>query len=206
MPSSATRRGSRRKHWGADVPTLTTESGKAVDVTADSDAINAKFRDVMEDDTPAEQAPPKRQEAPAAEKPKRGRPRTEDKSRTTAKADPVKDDYTEDAQNFVGAVWTVAASIPYTQPYALVLESNSDALVGALAEGAKQNSTVRAFVSSGKGSWMLTLAGVGLNMGMQAYQIACDPELQEKARAVTVEHLKAAIGAKNPEVPDGQAD
>lgn len=188
------------------MPTLETTDGKPVDVTpADAEAVNAKFRAAMDSEGTDEQAPPKRQPKTAGEDTPRAARRTrqpkEDKART-APAVPVKDDYTEDAQDLVGSVWTVAASIQYTQPYALVIESNSDALVGALADGAKQNATVRAFVSSGKSSWMLTLASVSLNMGMQAWQIAKDPELQERARAITVEHLKAAIGAKNLDVQE----
>lgn len=189
------------------MPTLETTAGKAVEVGPDgAEEINARFRETMDGDGPDEMAPPKREpDKPAAEKPRRGRPRAEDKSRTTKTAPPVKDDYTEDMTGLVGAAWTVAASISYTQPYALILETNADALVGALAEGAKHNATIRSFASSGKTSWMLTLAGVGMNMGMQAYQMARDPELQERARAVTIEHLKAAIGARNVEGTDGEA-
>lgn len=183
------------------MPTLTTESGKPVDVTpVDADAVNAAFRDAMDSDGPEESAPPRRQPRAAAEdapKPRRGRQPKAEKSRTTEKpAAAVKDDYSEDAQNFVGTVWTVAASLPPSQPFALVLETNADGLVGALAEGAKHNATIRAFVSTGQSAWWLQLAGVTLTMGMQAAQIARDPELREQAAATTREHLKAAMGAK----------
>lgn len=189
------------------MPTLATEGGKPVDVTAEQAAINDRFRQAMDDDVHDEMAPPKADARPAAEpKARRTRVRKEDKSRTVKDAVPVKDDYTADVQGVVGAVWTVAASLSYTQPYALVLESNADQLVGALAEGAKHSATIRAFVASGKSSWMLTLAGVGLNMGMQCYQMSRDPELRERARAVTVEHLKAAIGTRNVEETGGEAD
>ena len=102
----------------------------------------------------------------------------------------------------MGAVWTVTASLPPTQPYALVVETNADALAGALAEGAKHNATIRAFVSSGESSWLLGLAGVGLTMGMQAFQIMKDPELRGQCAATTREHLKAAMGAKGIEVQE----
>lgn len=71
------------------MPTLTTETGKPVEVTpADADTINSRFRETMNDDGPDEMAPPKRDPAPADGKPKRGpgRPRAEDRSRTTGKA------------------------------------------------------------------------------------------------------------------------
>lgn len=186
---------------------LTTPAGKPVEV-ARAD-INADFDRAMSGDVvPDEVAPPKRQ-APTAQpddapKPKRGRPPKAEKARTTDKAAAVvtKDDYTEDAQNLVGAVWTVAASIPVTQPYALVVHTNADALSGALAEGAKHNATIRAFVSSGQSSWMLGLASVGLSMGMQAFAIAKDPQLREKAAAKTRADLMDALVAKGIQVPE----
>lgn len=187
------------------MPTLETPAGKPLDVTpADAGQVNAEFRAAMDDYLPDEQAPPKRAARPPAEQAKpRARTQRAEKSRTADKAaSAVKDDYAKDAQDFVGMTWTVAASIPYTQPYALVIESNSDALAGALAEGAKHNATIRSFIASGESSWMLALAGVSLNMGMQMWQIARDPALKEQARAVTVEHLKAAIGARGVEVPE----
>lgn len=185
------------------MPTLETISGKPVEL--DPDAVNAKFQAAMNDDGPSEQAPPKREPKPAEEdapKPRRGRPAKEDKSRTSKAAAPVKDDYTEDATHFVGSVWTVAASIPVSQPYALVVESNSDALVGALAEGAKHNATIRAFVNSGESSWILGLASVGLSMGMQTLQLLKDPALRVEAAAVTRAHLKEAMGAKGLDVQE----
>lgn len=190
------------------MPELTTPAGKPVDAAApDAAAINADFTAAMNDSGPDEQAPPRRQprQAPAEDtgKPKRGRPPKDEKSRTTDKtAAVVKDDYTEDAQNFVGTVWTVAASIPVTQPYALVVESNSDGLVLALAEGAKHNATIRSWVSTGQSSWMLGLASVGLSMGMQTWQLMSDPELRAEAAQTTREHLKAAMRAKGIQVPE----
>lgn len=186
------------------MPTLETSDGKPVDVASAAEDINVKFRAAMDDPGVQEQAPPKRQPAPAADAPdaprtRRPRQTKEDKARTTAPV-PVKDDYTQDAQSFVGAVWTVTASLPPTQPYALVVEANSDALVSALAEGAKHNSTIRAFVNSGQSSWILGLASVGLSMSMQTLQLLKDPELREQAAATTREHLKAAMGAKGLDV------
>jgi hypothetical protein len=192
------------------VPTLETTDGKPVDVTpVDSEKINSDFGRAMNDDGPDTQAPPvRRRRAPAAEDepaPKRrGRPPKEEKARTADTA--VKDDYTEDAQNFVGAVWTVTASIPATQAYALVVENSSDGLAKSLAEGAKHNATIRAFVSSGESSWMLGLASIGLGMGMQAYQLMKDPALREAAAATTREHLKDAIGAKKIQIQETETE
>jgi hypothetical protein len=186
-------------------PTLETADGKPVEI--DADAVNAQFQAAKDDDGPDEQAPPKRQPKPAAEAdkpaPRRGRPPKDERARTADKAAaPAKDDYTPDAQQFVGAVWTVAASISVTAPYALIVENSSDALVSSLAEGARHNSTIRAFVSSGESSWMLGLASVGIGMGLQAYQLMKDPGLRAQAAATTREHLKAAIGAKGLQVQE----
>lgn len=186
------------------MPTLEDTSGRPVDVTpVDVADINAKFRSAMDDPGPDEQAPPKRApKTPAvddAPRTRRTRQPKEEKARTAA-AVPVKDDYTSGAQSFVGAVWTVTASLPPTQAYALVVESNSDALVSALAEGAKHNTTIRAFVNSGQSSWILGLASVGLSMGMQTYQLMRDPKLREQAAATTRAHLKEAMGAHGLDV------
>jgi hypothetical protein len=189
------------------MPTLETTDGTPVDVTpTDTEAVNAKFRAAMDSDGPAEQAPPKRRRAAAPEdgdapKPRRTRQPKAEQART-AEATPVKDDYTKDAQSFVGNVWAVSAAIPITQPYALVVEANSDGLASALAEGAKHNSTIRAFVHSGESSWILSLAGVGLTMATQTLQLMKDPELRAQSAATTREHLKDFMRAKGLKVPE----
>jgi hypothetical protein len=191
------------------MPTLETPAGKPIDVTpAVADQINRDFNAAMNDDGPQESAPPRRRPDPAgdAESPKRrrGRPPKSEQARTApAAAAPVKDDYTADAQSSVGTVWAVTAGISFTQPYALVIEANSDQLVAALAEGAKHNATIRRFVSSGGSSgWVLSLASVSLTMGVQAMELMRDPELRAEAAATTREHLKDAIAAKGIHVPE----
>lgn len=190
------------------MPTLETQDGRPVDVTPlDPDEVNRQYQAALNDEPADEQAPPRRAPKPAAEaeqpKPRRGRPPKEDKSRTEAKpATPVKDDYSEDAGKFVGGIWVVTASIPVTQPYAVVIESNADPLVAALAEGAKHNETIRAFVTSGESSWILGLASVSLTMGMQAFQIMRDPTLRAECAAATRKSLKEAMGAKGLQVQE----
>lgn len=181
------------------MPFLETPSGDAVDVTPE--AIEAQFQAAMNDDGPGEQAPPRRPAPPADDspaKPRRGRPPKSEQSRTADKpAAAVKDDYTSDAAQFVGGVWVVAASIPFTQPYAVVLDTNADPLVKSLAEGAKHSATIRAFVSSGDSSWVLGLASVTLTMGIQAFQIMRDPKLRAECAEASRKSLKEAIGAKS---------
>jgi hypothetical protein len=185
------------------MPTLETTDGKPVAFTpAAADEVNRQFTAAMNNDTPDDQSPPRREPRPAEGAPKARRTRqpraekarTEDKA--AAPAPVVKDDYTGDAQQFVGTVWTVAASVSVTQPYALILETNSDQLVAALAEGAKHSATIRAFVSSGESSWVISLVSVGVAMGMQSYQLLRDPELRAQAAELTRQHLKDAMGAK----------
>lgn len=108
----------------------------------------------------------------------------------------MKDDYTDDARQLVGTVWTVAASVSVTQPYAIVIHGNADGLASALAEGAKHSETIRAWVSTGESSWILGLASVGVSMAMQGWQLARDPELRELAGAKTREQLKEALAVK----------
>lgn len=196
------------------MPELETTDGKPVDTAAlDPAAINAKFGAAMNDTGPDEQAPPPRQPraaAPAAEAPakRRGRPPKEDRARTVAQAPAaaIKDDYAEDAGNLVGSVWTVAASIPYTQPYALVIEANSDALAASLAEGAKYNATIRGWVSAGQSSWMLGLASVTLTMTMQAWSLARDPEMRDEAAEATRASLKKRLAEKGIVIPEAAPD
>ena len=184
------------------MPTVETAGGAPVDVTEQADSINAQFQAAMNDDGPDEQAPPKRQPRSSAaaeaagsvEKPRRGRPPKGEQARV--KDTPPKDDYTEDAVSTVGTVWTIAASIPVTQPYALVIHTNADALAKSLAEGAKHNATIRAFVASGESTWIIGLASVGMTMSLQTMQLIKDPELRADAADKTREQLKEAIGAK----------
>lgn len=180
---------------------LQTLDGDAVEV--DRTDVNAKFDAAMNDDVPAEQTPPKRQPraaadpAPEADRPRRGRPPKAEKARTTSSAaEPIKDDYTADASALLGAIWTVAASIPPTQPYAFVIDSTSGAWTSALAEGAKHNATVRGWLKSGESSWMLGMAAAGVATGMGVLTIMKDPEMREKARAATKQQLKQAMVAK----------
>lgn len=170
-------------------------------MVAQSDAANGT---VPAPDIPS---PPDRAPREDADRPKarRGRPPKDRRAAKPAAPKPtvsVKDDYTTDVQALVGSVWTVAASIPATQPYALVLSNNADALTSALAAGAKSNEFIRRFVSGGgQVGWQLQLAAVGLNMGMTAYQIMGDKDLREQAREATKAQLKAAMKAQGIEVP-----
>lgn len=194
------------------MPTLETDRGEVIEATPPgADAINANFTAAMNADPGADRkAPPKRDQAaaatgsaPADAKPRRGRPKGEAKARTEAKvAEAIKDDYTPDAASAVGDLWLMAAVIPFTQPYALVIEANSDPLVAALAEGAKHNATIRRLVGSGGNTWAVSLAGVALTMGVQALQIARDPAVRAEATAATRESLKAVLKAKGFDVGD----
>jgi len=155
-------------------------------------------------------APPDRAErAPEERTPaRRGRPpkaqREKAPKKTTSKAAPVKDDYTEEITKAVSTTWMVAASIGPAQPYALVLHNSADALVSALNEGAKQNETIRRFVTtSGEASWQIQLAAVAMQMGMQAYQMMGDKELREKAAEATKKQLAELVKVATPEeTPD----
>lgn len=193
---------------------LVTPDGQAVDVESVKADADRTFAAAMAapagtDEIPA---PPKRTDDPDKAKSRRGRPPKDVRARTrdaqpgearkdSKAAQPLKDDYTSDAQALVGGIWTVAASVPLTQPYAAVLAGSSDALAAALAAGAKQSETIRRLVSGGSGTWQLQLAAVGMSMGMQCLQIARDPELREKARESTRQQLREALAAQGIEVP-----
>jgi hypothetical protein len=92
------------------------------------------------------------------------------------------------------------AAIPFTTPYAAVVDANTDALVPALNAGCQQNPRVRAAVerwSSGAGGvWALQLAAVGVNMSVQAVQLMRDPALREQATAATRAKFRTFLQAQ----------
>jgi len=163
------------------MPTLTTEGGKPVEVTEQADAINDAFRSVMDaEDGPAEQAPPKRPEkpAPAADKPKRGpgRPRNEDKSRTTAKAATSLSDADRAAgvqglAQLGSALVLMAGKATGNAAYladAATIANNAPAIADACVQVAKNDARFAAALdkvcSSGP---YAALVGVGVSVGIQ---------------------------------------
>jgi Fe-S cluster assembly iron-binding protein IscA len=76
-----------------------------------------------------------------------------------------------------------------------VLHNAADGLSSALAEGAKANATIRAWVSGGgQAGWQLQLAAVTATMGMQAVQLMKSPELRAQCAETTRAQLKQAMG------------
>lgn len=164
------------------------------------DPVSVSFADVAPPG-PEIPAPPKREvpevqdggEAPAPPK-RRGRPRKEDRARTTTdtkpavkKAAPAKltpKDFTADLTAVTDGLWLAGSQIPPAAPYAAILKANQAGLVASLNAAANQNATARAYVEKlsggGNGSWMLQLGMVGVSMGMQAMQLARDPKLREQ--------------------------
>lgn len=180
---------------GQDVPSTPASEGEATFAAAMA---------AVTEDIPA--PPP----APAEPKKPRGRPRKDqrasgDKPAPKAQpkaAKPVKADYTEEANSLVTSVWTMAASIPPTQPYAFALSQSADALIPALAEGARHNAFIRNIVDGGSGNmWQLQLAAAGMQLGMTALAIARDPQMKEQARQATQAQIAAAMQAHGIDVP-----
>jgi hypothetical protein len=173
-------------------------SGKPLDLTpaeqTERDFASAMSAPVVEPTsiTP----PPDHGKTMPAERPKRGRPpKAKDGAKPQAKvAEVIKDSYTDDAAKLVGSIWAVAASVPPTQAYALVLHNAADGLAAALAEGAKVNPTIRRAVAGGGNvGWQLQLAGVAVTMGMQAMQLMKDPALRAQCAEQTRAQLKEAM-------------
>jgi hypothetical protein len=189
------------------MPELKTSNGEPVLAPPiDEDAVNRAFsQSINEDAGPDESAPPRRAEKPAEDKPRAARPRTTkaEKARTTAKpADPVKDDYHEDARALITTTWTAAASLGPTQPYAFALSQSADPLTDALADGAKHNDFIRRMVSGGGGNaWQLKLAAAGMQFGMTTLAIMRDPEMKKQAAEATRAQLAAAMQAQGIKVP-----
>ena len=207
------------------MPELFTPEGQSVDITAPAgalppktpDEINREFSRAMASEEPsAVPAPPVRPQ-PEGEKPKRprGRPRKnplpEDKPRTE-KAPPADEksdkDYTEACTTVTTAGWILTASVPFTSPYATVIDANQPQLVAALNAGCQNNSMMRQNVerlsSGGGGIWAVQLAVVGANMSMQALQIMRDPELRQQANEATQAKFREFLKSQGVKLPDDE--
>jgi hypothetical protein len=169
---------------------LATPDGKAVEVAIDP-PVDVPPPPRMTDADKAEVA------ARSAETKRRGRPPKSDRARVEAPKPASEElpqkDYTEALDGALTGVWLATAGLPFTTPYAAVLNANKAGLVGALNAGANQNAKVRAnverFTGGGAGLWQLQLAVVGAQMGMQTMQLMKDKELREQAAAATRKQL-----------------
>jgi hypothetical protein len=203
-------------------PTLTDPDGMVVDLGGldpagpgpDPAATERDFsRALASEDPSATQGPPRRDGDGQAPEPKRGRGRPraarkppEDKARVTSgpPAGPV--DYTEAAAGLVTLGWATVAAIPYTTPFAAVIDANAEQLTGALANGAKHNPKIAAALeraaSGGGGVYAIQLAAVGVNMGMQCLAIVRDPDTRRAATEATRAKFGAFLAAQGIKVPD----
>jgi hypothetical protein len=114
-------------------------------------------------------------------------------------------DYTEAAAGLVTLGWATVAAVPYTTPFAAVIDANAEQLTGALANGAKHNAKIAAALekaaSGGGGVYVIQLAAVGVNMGMQCLEILRDPETRRAATEATRTKFGAFLAAQGIKVP-----
>jgi len=203
------------------MPTLSTVDGAPVEViTAEQRAeIDREFSRAMATDEPGGvQSPPRRDDKPA-DQPRRGRgrprknpddkPRVTDKP-VTAPAAAATADYTEACAGLSTLGWATLAAIPWTTPYAAVVEANQEQLVTALNAGCQQNPQIREAVerwSSGAGGvYMLQLAAVGTNMAVQTVQLLKDPALRAQATEHTRGKFRDFLAAQGVKVPEAEVN
>lgn len=202
-------------------PTLTDPDGSVIDLppadpgaaAVDPSAVEREFsRALATEDPSATQGPPRRPggdgQDPAPRR-RRGRPAKapEDKARVAKgpapDAPPV--DYAEAAAGLVTLGWATIAAIPYTTPFAAVLDANAEQLTGALANGAKHNAKIAGALeraaSGGGGVYAIQLAAVGVNMTMQCLEILRDKETRAAATAATQAKFRAFLAAQGVKVP-----
>src|SRR5487761_208178 len=205
------------------MPELVTPDGQAVPVTPQNglsapqksaEDINREFSRAMASDDPgAIQAPPARPQVPEGEQPKRGRgrprknPLPEEKARTEPKpaaGEKTDKDFTGQCTAVTTAGWILTASVPFTSPYAAVIDANQPALIAALNAGCQNSSRMRVNVerlaSGGGGVWAVQLAVVGANMSMQALQIMRDPDLRRQANEATQETFREFLQSQGMDV------
>lgn len=210
------------------MPALTTPDGQVVDTGPADEAVIDRAevdkdfaRALATPDPSGPQAPPRHDDA-AGEQPKRrrGRPRKNPDEQARATETPPEPpvvmsdtDYAEAAAGVVTLGWATLAGIPWTQPYAVVVDANAGDLTGALANGAKHNPKIRAALekaaTGGGGVYMLQLAAVGANMAVQTLELMRDPALRAEATQHTRKKFRAflrASGIKLPDEPQAEAE
>jgi hypothetical protein len=205
-------------------PTLTTPDGQVVDTPVapadpagrgvDLAAAEREFSRAMASEDPAgTQGPPRRPEDDGqgeAPKRRRGRPRKDPADSARIARGPAPDagpvDYTEAAAGLVTLGWATIAAIPYTTPFAAVLDANAEQLTGALANGARHNPKIAAALeraaSGGGGVYAVQLAAVGVNMGMQCLEIMRDKDTRAAATEATRTKFRAFLAAQGIKTPD----
>jgi len=202
-------------------PTLTTPDGQVVDTpdqpgaSVDLAAAEREFSRAMASEDPtATQGPPPRAggDGGQAEAPKRrrGRPRKDPAESARVARGPAPEaspvDYTEAAAGLVTLGWATIAAIPYTTPFAAVLDANAEQLTGALANGAKHNPKIAAALeraaTGGGGVYAIQLAAVGVNMGMQCLEILRDKDTRAAATSATHAKFREFLAAQGVKVPD----
>lgn len=203
-------------------PTLTDTDGQVIDLEGgaatgiDPGQVERDFsRAMAAEDPSATQGPPRRAddkgdgEAPRRRRP--GRPRKDPAERARVASAPPSPpagdvDYTEAAAGLVTLGWATVAAIPYTTPFAAVIDANAEQLTGALANGAKHNPRIAAALAKaaagGGGVYALQLAAVGVNMGMQCLEIVRDPEMRRAATEATRSKFAAFLAAQGVKMPD----
>lgn len=205
MPELVTPEGTPVK---AEIPT--SPNGQPVD----REAVDREFSRAMASEDPGSvQPPPPRDDQSQAEPPKRprGRPRKDEKSRTEQPPQlpqKVDTDYTEAVAGLTTLAWATLAGIPYTTPYAAVIDANQVQLIDALNKAAQNNAAIREQIeklaAGGGGVWAIQLAAVGANMTIQTLQLVRDPELRKEAAAVTQKKFRAFLSAQGIQLPDEQ--
>lgn len=180
--------------------------------------INREFDRAMASADPSAVQPPPRNDTapPATTRRPRGRPRRnpEERARAEVKTDPAAEaaaaaaDYTEKCTGLVMMGWATLAAVPFTTPYAVVIDANADALVPALNAGCQQNPRIRAAVekwtAGAGGVYMLQLAAIGTNMALAVAQLVADPALRAEARQVTQGKFRAFLAEQGLKVAEQQ--
>lgn len=198
-----------------DGQVLVTDPGAELPGAGPPADTDQQFARALADPDPSgTREPPRHDQAPPAEAPKRRRgrpPKNPDAApRATDKAaeatEPV--NYTEAAAGLTAMCWMTLAGIPWTSAYAVVIDANSAPLTAALANGAQHNERIRALLeraaSGGDGLYLLQLASVGMNMAIQAAQIMRDPVLRADAHRASQAKLREYLTLNGIKVPGEQ--
>lgn len=211
------------------MPELTTPEGDKLDLDMSASAgtdpqqTEREFARAMATDTPGEvQSPPRRDAAPGAEETparrrrggrpagSRNKPKDDERARVAKAPQRADINYPEAAEGVTTMAWAALAAIPYTTPYAAVVDANQTALIAALANAGQQNDRIGSLLAQaaggGGGIWAVQLAAVGVNMAMQCLEIMRDGETRLAATVATQAKFRKFLVAQGVQLADEAVD
>lgn len=147
---------------------------------------------------------------PRKARPGTGRPRNDDKPRTTRELPPGSEspareqsrgtpgrDYTDEIGAALSMAWMGMASVPFTRAHAAVIRAHTPALIPAWNTAARHNAAIRGAIEkmSGDGNlaWVIPVVVVTTPVALGMWQVTRNGELRAELAAQTEQDFRAFI-------------